>query len=98
VKPRGQSSASCLLQPPERGPDHVVESGHLFLEISAARGRDSIRPPAVVRFEGANPADLEKSGDGSVKGARAEFYACELLDIEHHAVTVFIAVGQAGED
>ena len=66
--------------------------------MRAAGRRDSIRTPAVVRFEGANPANLEKSGDSSVERAGAEFDAGELLDIEHHAVTVFIAVCQARED
>src|ERR1700733_4497543 len=66
--------------------------------MGAAGGRDAIGTAPIVRFERANPARLDKAGDRSVQRARAEFDAGELLDIEHHGIAVFIAVGKAGED
>src|SRR5580658_7363133 len=98
MPPRMRSNASCVLQPSERGLHHIAESGHLFEEMGAAGWRDAIGPAAIIRFEWTDPARLHKAGDSAVQGARAEFDAGELLDVEHHAVTVFIAVGQAGED
>jgi len=76
----------------------VVEAGHLLPEMGAAGSRDAIGPAAVVRFERTNPAALHQAGDGPVQRARAEFDAGKLLDIQHHGIAVFIAVGQAGKD
>jgi len=76
----------------------VVEAVHLLQEMSAAGSCDAIGPTAVVRFEGTNPAALYKAGDGAVQRARSQFDAGELLDIEHHGIAVFIAIGEAGED
>ncbi len=78
----------------------VVEAApHLLKEMSAAGWRDAIGPAAVVRFQRTNPAATSQRrvmAPYNVPGPSST--PANSLDIEHHGIAVFFAVGQAGKD
>src|SRR5580658_5074126 len=63
-----------------------------------AGGGDAVRLAPVLHFHAANPAALFKTGDGPVERSRPQADIGETLDVFHHGVAVFFAIGQAGED
>ena len=86
-----------MFQPSQPSFDDLIEARQFLFEISPAGGGNAVGLPPVLRWNGANPTALFKARDGSVQGSWSEADVRETLDIDHHGVAVFSAIGQAGK-
>jgi hypothetical protein len=86
-----------MLQPSQPSLDDLIEARQFLFEIATAGGGDAVGLPTVLRLNGTNTPTLIQARDRSIQRSRAQADIRKTLDVEHHGVAVFSAIGQAGK-
>lgn len=86
-----------MFQPADRGANYLLEGGELIFEMFPSGSSEGIGLPPVGGLDGANPAVFFEARDGSIERSGPKPESCELPDILHDRVAVFIPIGQAGK-
>jgi hypothetical protein len=86
------------LHPRSGGANDFFKKRELLFEVFLAGCREAIRTAAIVGRERLDKSSLFEPGDRAVKRSWSETKTGKGEDILDHGVTVFVTVGEAGED